>query len=352
MDSIFESLESAAKEYGLDLSEATPEEVMSIINNKDAYRVGIWDDIFDEIAGMRDESYKKKSTVEIFFGPEGGGPKETLEQIIYQIQKSSLNELVGNAIISYEIEQRDTGEGNFYYAWIIKYVPENYLNWYGEQRFGQRQLGLANIFSLAKALGDVKPAVFYLQICDWWEKAKMPEQGIAKSISEITQATSLTLDEQKPIRKLLIDRGLLHTSRPAKGNSPTYYKPLKWLAFMHGNSTDEKTENEPVFEERQKVLAWFVELIAINEAIKDSPEMKGLQKHTNKRTGKLSEVTGEKGHGKYKQRGDQIVSTKGFERHGDLNTTEKHFDEFQAMKKRRAELRELIKEYFQKKRHY
>lgn len=93
---------------------------------------------------------------------------------------------------------------------------------------------------LAKCFGDIKVAVFLGQLIYWWPKRT--EEGIYKTIEEWEEETFLTEKEQRRVRGILKDRGVIIENYKRLQHRMYYILDEEalnrvWVEYLEGNKT-------------------------------------------------------------------------------------------------------------------
>lgn len=82
---------------------------------------------------------------------------------------------------------------------------------------------------LARALGDIKEAIFICQMSYWKEKGGDPDGWIYKTSEELEKETALSYKEQTNVRKGLVEKGLLE-ERYSRTEHLMYFR-VNWTAL-------------------------------------------------------------------------------------------------------------------------
>jgi hypothetical protein len=345
------SLKQAAEDHAIDFAPTKPEEVIRIVDNKDSYKESITEAIFQALKQLKEVERQNDVAITISLGfvLEDGDPKWELDWLVRMIELGTLSELSQKKIISsYEEKTRPFAENGSYdeVIAVITCNPEKFLDWYGMEVLGLNAMGnvLAFHSELARALGSVTAAIYYLQIYKWYNDEPKDLDGyIAKSKDMIRTATTLTRSEQDPVKERLERDGWLDV-RPGKyGFKADRFKPLKPITI----STKDADALQQISRARSEALSRLDELYAELEAIELSIEenpTRVLQVYENKATGELPPIDGNKKKSTFGRLGDDIWDRKGFERYDhDENAMLKDYARYKSDIKSRGKKKEEIR---------
>lgn len=342
-----------------DFSDVYPHEVMEIINRADDIRSYLIEDIFEETVRLGYEASKDETTIDIDLGLEGvaGEPRWQLDWLIQKIKTAALQELASFRAIKpdYDIELRDRSKESAAHEVfaVLKYVPRDFLAWYGEEEMASKPLGemVAYHPMLAKEIGEIPAAIYYMQLRLWWEAAYWAgwDGYMPKSAAEIQKATGLKKDAQIRIRNLLKEKGWLDFKERRVGRSDiTHFITFKPLDFTSGKPESVVAEKIRLIKLpmaiqdkaalEQSLNEWQEYLVLLKNTLKDMPVRK-LWKHARKKYGELPDEGGSN----YIKHEDEIIETEEMGQYGgDENNVRRAWDDFNKIRNEKNELRDRI----------